>query len=337
MNKRPTPPRSAVESSVQPLVDQARGGSIRAATRLISLIENDPTAAPALFRGFSEWPSPRLVLGVTGPPGAGKSTLVDALLSEWREREPDKRLGVLAVDPSSPFTGGAILGDRVRMMRHATDPLVFIRSLANRGHLGGLTLGIRGAVRIMALVGCDRIIVETVGIGQSEIEVASVADITMVVLAPGQGDGVQMLKAGVMEAGDVFVVNKADRPDADRMVAELRSSLAITGNPRGAEVLPVSAVTRTGVTALVDALDARMVADGSHIAERRAAAVCDEVRAAVLEAARRRLEHELGHGRATPLFEAILEGRATVDDTAVRLLTSAHERRKNETSTREGA
>lgn len=319
------------------LVDQARGGSIRAATRLITCIENDPTAAPALFHGFSEWPSPRLVVGVTGPPGAGKSTLVDALLSEWRERVPDKRLGVLAVDPSSPFTGGAILGDRVRMMRHATDPLVFIRSLANRGHLGGLTLGIRGAVRVMALAGCDLIIVETVGIGQSEIEVASVADITMVVLAPGQGDGVQMLKAGVMEAGDVFVVNKADRTDADRVVAELRSTLALTGNPRAAEVFPVSAITRTGVTTLVDALEARAVADGGNIAQRRTHAVRDEVRAAVLEAARRQLEHELGNGRATSLLEAILDGRATVDDTAARLLTSAHERRKNETSTREGA
>lgn len=322
---------------MQALVDQARGGSIRAATRLISFVENDPTGVAALFHGFSEWPAPRLVLGVTGPPGAGKSTLVDALLSAWRERDPAKRLGVLAVDPSSPFTGGAILGDRVRMMRHATDPMVFIRSLANRGHLGGLTLGIRGAVRVMALFGCDVIIVETVGIGQSEIEVASVADITMVVLAPGQGDGVQMLKAGVMEAGDVFVVNKADRADADRVVAELRSTLALTGNPRGAEVYPVSALARTGVTTLVDALETRTAGDERDIATRRATAVRDEVRAAVLEAARRRLEHELGNGRAGPILEAILDGHATVDDTAARLLTSAHERHMRKNPPRESA
>mgnify|MGYP006276591593 CR=1 FL=1 len=318
-------------------VDQARSGSIRAATRLITMVEDDPSGLAALFHGFADWPAPRLVLGVTGPPGAGKSTLVDGMLSEWRHREPETRLGVLAVDPSSPFTGGAILGDRVRMMRHATDPHVFIRSLASRGHLGGLTLGIRGAVRIMALAGCDIVIIETVGIGQSEVEVASVADITMVVLAPGQGDGVQMLKAGVMEAGDVFAVNKADRADADRLLAELRATLAITGNPRGADVYAVSAVAHTGIDALVEGLEARATRTAAQAAERRAGAVRDEVRAAVLEAARRRLERELANGRAATLVDDILEGRASVDETAAHLLSKAHEHGRIEASARSGA
>jgi LAO/AO transport system kinase len=137
-------------------------------------------------------------------------------VAEYRQRYPDRKLGVLAVDPSSPFTGGAVLGDRVRMMRHATDPNVFIRSLATRGHLGGLTLGVRGMLRVMGLIGCDLVLLETVGVGQSEVEVAGVADLVMVVMAPGQGDSVQMLKAGLMEVGDIFAINKADRPDGDR-------------------------------------------------------------------------------------------------------------------------
>lgn len=308
---------------MQALVTQAREGSIRAATRLISWVENDPTIIPNLLHGVSDGPSPRLVLGVTGPPGAGKSTLVDVLLSEWRRRTPTQRLGVLAVDPSSPFTGGAILGDRVRMMGHATDPMVFVRSLANRGHLGGLTLGIRGAVRIMALAGCDIIIVETVGIGQSEIEIASVADLTLVVLAPGQGDGVQMLKAGVMEAGDVFVVNKADRPEADRVVADLRATLSLTGNPRNAEVYAVSATARTGIDVLVDGLEARVTRDAVTVAERRAAAVREEVREAVLEAARRRLATVLESASGPPLLDDILAGRTPVEAVVDRVLAAA--------------
>jgi LAO/AO transport system kinase len=165
------------------------------------------------------------VLGITGAPGSGKSTLTDHLATEFRGRDPHRRLGIVAVDPSSPFTGGALLGDRVRMMRHATDPGVFIRSLASRGHLGGLALGAKGVVRVMGLIGCDVVIVETVGVGQSEVEIAQSADLVMVVLAPGQGDSVQMLKAGLMEAGDMFVVNKADRPGAAQLHQQLLSAL----------------------------------------------------------------------------------------------------------------
>jgi LAO/AO transport system kinase len=202
---------------------------VRAASRLMSLMESAPQRLPELFSHLpqAEWPQPRLVLGITGAPGSGKSTLTDKLISELRHRHPDRRLGVIAVDPSSPFTGGSILGDRVRMMRHATDPMVYIRSLATRGHLGGLSLGVRGVLRVMGLIGCDVVVVETVGVGQSEVEVASVADLVLVVLAPGQGDSIQMLKAGLMEVGDIFVVNKADREGANALYRELLSVLGL--------------------------------------------------------------------------------------------------------------
>ncbi|MBE3132632.1 MAG: methylmalonyl Co-A mutase-associated GTPase MeaB, partial [Acidobacteria bacterium] len=190
-------------------------------------LEDEPHRLPELFRAVADTDGcraappgcllPRVVLGITGAPGSGKSTLADALVREYRQRHPDRRIGVIAVDPSSPFTGGAVLGDRVRMMRHATDPMVFVRSMATRGHLGGLTLGVRAVIRVMALIGCDVVMVETVGVGQSEIEVAGVADLVLIVLAPGQGDSIQLLKAGLMEIGDLFLVNKADRPEASHL------------------------------------------------------------------------------------------------------------------------
>jgi LAO/AO transport system kinase len=201
--------------------------SVRAAARLMSIVTDHPERVATMLAGATRWPQPRLVLGITGAPGSGKSTLVDQIASSFRSRYPEQLLGILAVDPSSPFTGGAVLGDRVRMMRHATDPKVFIRSLASRGHLGGLALGARGVTRIMGLLGCEIVIIETVGVGQSEVEVAQNADLTAVVLAPGQGDSVQMLKAGLMEAGDLFVVNKADRPDAATLQANLLNMLKL--------------------------------------------------------------------------------------------------------------
>jgi LAO/AO transport system ATPase len=211
-------------------VRDARSGgpkALRAAARVMSLITNQPQLLAHLLSlsGSRDWSQPRLVLGITGAPGSGKSTLTDHLAAEYRLRHPERKLGIVAVDPSSPFTGGALLGDRVRMMRHATDPNVFIRSLASRGHLGGLALGAMGVVRLMGLIGCDVVIVETVGVGQSEVEIAQNADQVIVVLAPGQGDSIQMLKAGLMEAGDLFVVNKADRPDAADLHRQLLSML----------------------------------------------------------------------------------------------------------------
>lgn len=212
------------------LIEQARTPgplSTRAAARLMSFMTDHPARLAELLRGSHDWPQPRLILGITGAPGSGKSTLTDHLATEYRTRFPERRLGIVAVDPSSPFTGGALLGDRVRMMRHATDPNIFIRSLASRGHLGGLAMGAKGVARVMGLIGCDTVLIETVGVGQSEVEVAQNCDLTMVVLAPGQGDSVQMLKAGLMEIGDLFVVNKADREGANQLFQSLISALQL--------------------------------------------------------------------------------------------------------------
>jgi LAO/AO transport system kinase len=292
----------------------------------MTLLEAEPQRLAELFRHLpqSQWPRPRLVLGITGAPGTGKSTLVDATVAELRQRSPSNLVGVIAVDPSSPFTGGAVLGDRVRMMRHATDPLVFIRSLATRGHLGGLSLGVKGVLRVMALLGCDVVLIETVGVGQSEIEIARVADLVGVVLAPGAGDSVQMLKAGLMEVGDVFVVNKADAAGADALHRSLIQTLGLAAAARanGAagphrpqpEVLLTSANEGRGIAGLVDWMS-RQQRETDDVRDADSAQA--DVRDAVLESARRRLDARL---TAEPeLLAAVLAGAVTVDELVDRL------------------
>jgi LAO/AO transport system kinase len=208
------------------------------------------------------------VVGLTGPPGAGKSTLVDALVTRWRAR--GERVGVVAVDPSSPLTGGAVLGDRVRMQGHATDDGVFIRSLAARGAEGGLSRSAGDVVAVLAAGGFRTVAVETVGVGQSEIEVASLADVVVVVTAPGQGDGVQAMKAGILEIADVLVVNKGDHPGAERAVADLEGMLElrrVTAGPAPADVpiLRTVATTGAGVDELVAALDAARASEPADV------------------------------------------------------------------------
>ena len=214
-----------MDSTTRELVDAVLQGDVRAVARAITLVEDGRPEAEALLAGLSPHSGKALIVGVTGPPGAGKSTLVDRLAAHLRTR--GKTVGIVAVDPTSPYSGGAVLGDRIRMQAHSLDPGVFIRSMATRGHLGGLAAATGQAITVLAAAGKDVILVETVGVGQGEVEIVQAADVSLVVLVPGLGDGIQALKAGVMEIADVFVVNKADRPGADRVVAEIESMLSL--------------------------------------------------------------------------------------------------------------
>lgn len=224
--------------------------NVRDAAKLMSAVEDDPALAARLL---DQHPAPHNnLIGITGPPGAGKSQLVDALLTALRQRKPDGKFGVVAVDPSSVRSGGALLGDRVRMMRHSDDPNIFIRSLAARGRLGGLAAPAAAVARIMQHLGSDPVLIETVGVGQSEIEVASVANRTLLVLAPGAGDGIQLLKAGIMEIADIIVINKADLPGANAAQQQLLASLQI--QHRDTPIFMVSALRGDGIEQLMDAI-----------------------------------------------------------------------------------
>ena len=207
------------------LAAEFRAGNVRGLARAITLAEQRDPSVRHLLESLGELGRPPRVVGLTGAPGTGKSTLVDNLVELLRSR--DRTVAVIAVDPNSPYTGGAILGDRIRMQRHALDSKVYIRSMGARGHLGGLSMATRAAIRLLGAFGFEWVLLETVGVGQSELEVAAVADTTLVILNPGLGDGVQMIKAGIMEIADVFVVNKADLPGAQKTVQEVRSMLSM--------------------------------------------------------------------------------------------------------------
>jgi GTPase len=278
---------------VPTLVEQARAGRPRAVARLVSLVEDASPALREVMAALAPYAGRAHVVGLTGSPGVGKSTTTSALVTALRAR--DQRVGVLAVDPSSPFSGGALLGDRVRMQDHALDPGVYIRSMATRGHLGGLSWATPQALRVLDAAGCDVVLVETVGVGQSEVEVAAMADTTLVLLAPGMGDGIQAAKAGILEVGDVFVVNKADREGAHATVRDLRYMIGLGESRQPGDwrppVLSTVAARAEGIDELLDALDKHRawLADDGRLRTRRVRRAADEVEAIALSALRSRI------------------------------------------------
>jgi LAO/AO transport system kinase len=241
---------------VATLVARAREGDARSVARLISLVEDGSPELPAVAAALAPDAGRAQVVGLTGSPGVGKSTTTNELVRALRA--DGHRVGVLAVDPSSPFTGGSILGDRIRMQEHTLDPGVYIRSMSSRGQLGGLAAATPQAVRVLEGAGCDVILVETVGVGQAEVEIASLADTTLVLLAPGMGDAIQAVKAGILEIADVFVVNKADRPGADATYRDIQGMLALGDRAPGEWrplVVRAVAVKNDGITDVVAAID----------------------------------------------------------------------------------
>lgn len=300
---------------VATLVEQAREGSQgrqRAVARLISLVEGASPQLREVMATLAPLTGTAYVVGLTGSPGVGKSTSTSALVSAYRKR--GKRVGVLAVDPSSPFSGGALLGDRVRMSEHASDPGVYIRSMATRGHLGGLAWAAPQAIRVLDAAGCEVILVETVGVGQSEVEIAAQADTSVVLLAPGMGDGIQAAKAGILEIGDLYVVNKADRDGADATVRELNHMLGL-GEARGPgdwrpPIVRTIAARGEGIEEVVEALEKHRAWMEEHgvLAERRRSRAAKEIENIAVTALRERIGDLRGDQRLDALAERIVGG-----------------------------
>lgn len=299
------------QPDVGDLVERARRGEHRAVARLISLVENAGPQLPEVAAALAPHTGRAHVVGLTGPPGVGKSTSTSVLVTALRAR--GRRVGVLAVDPSSPFSGGALLGDRVRMGEHATDDGVFIRSMATRGHLGGLAWATPQALRVLDAAGCDLVLIETVGVGQSEVEVVALADTTVVLLAPGMGDGVQAAKAGILEVADVFVVNKADRDGAAQTVRDLRHMMSLGAAAAAGwirPVVPTVAARGEGVDELVEALDAhRAHLDETGERERRRLARAEsEIEAITVERVRARIGDLHGATGLAALAKRVVAG-----------------------------
>jgi LAO/AO transport system kinase len=279
--------------------------------RLVSMVEDGSPQLREVMAALTPHAGHAHVVGITGSPGVGKSTTTNALVTELRKA--DKRVGVLAVDPSSPFSGGALLGDRVRMQDHATDPGVYIRSMASRGHLGGLSWTTPQALRVLDAAGFDVVVVETVGVGQSEVEIAGLADTTLVLMAPGQGDGIQAAKAGILEIGDVYVVNKADRDGAEQVRRELRSMVGLGERPEGAWKPPIVltvAQSGRGLDDVVVELDRHRawLEESGELARRRTRRAREEIEAIAVAALRDRWEGVSGHTDLDALAAAVVAG-----------------------------
>jgi GTPase len=299
---------------VQNIVERLLSGDRRALARMVTLIENDTPVARKYLAELHLRAGKAHIIGITGAPGAGKSTLVAHMVRELRRRE--RKVGVVAVDPSSPFSGGAILGDRIRMMELAGDPNVFIRSMASRGTLGGLSASTRDVVRAMDAAGFDPIIIETIGTGQAEVEVMRAAQTVLVVAAPGMGDEVQAIKAGILEIADIFVVSKADKPGADQTVAELAMLLSLDPARRLHDkskpfwripVLKTSAIKDQGIVELVDAIEQHRtyLVESGTLSQRAQRQVRSEVQSLLIHALMNALRQEVSEDEWRALIEDI--------------------------------
>ena len=299
---------------MQNLAERLLNGDRRALARMVTLIENESPQARRYLAELHRHAGKAHIIGVTGAPGAGKSTLVTHLVRELRRRE--RKVGVVAVDPSSPFTGGAILGDRIRMMELAGDPNVFIRSMASRGSVGGLSASTRDVVRAMDAAGYDPIIIETVGTGQAEVEVMRAAQTVLVVIAPGMGDEVQAIKAGILEIADIFVVSKADRPGAEQTVAELAMLLSLDPQRRLHDkskpywripIVKTSALKDQGISQLVDAIEQHRayLDESGMLTQRSHRQVSSEVEALVISSVLNTLRNAVSKEEWQRLLEDI--------------------------------
>jgi LAO/AO transport system kinase len=307
-------------------IERALSGDARALARLVSLVENGAPELRAVMKALAPLTGRARVIGLTGAPGVGKSTVTAALVGAYRAR--GLRVGVLAVDPTSPFSGGALLGDRVRMQDYATDPGVFIRSMASRGHLGGLSAATPQALRVLDAAGFGAVLIETVGVGQAEVEIASLADTTLVLAAPGMGDAIQAAKAGILEVGDIFVVNKRDHPGAQETVRDLRTMIAMAR--RGEQdwkppIVTTMATVGDGIADLAAAVDAHgswLDSSGERDRRRRARAR-EEVAAIAMAALRQRMGGLPGDSRLDSLAARVAAGELDPYSAADELVAAA--------------
>ncbi len=302
-----------VAESTAAQLDKARAGDTRALARLLSLVEDESPQVRSVIKDLMHTTGTARVIGLTGAPGVGKSTVTGALVGAFRSLESrGYRVAVLAVDPSSPFTGGALLGDRIRMQAHATDDHVYIRSMANRGQLGGLAAATPQAIRVLDAAGFDLILVETVGVGQDEVDIASLADSVIVLVAPGMGDAIQAAKAGILEVADLFVVNKADKPDSHQVVRDLRGMIALAERKEGDWKTPivttvgVNGAGDDGIAEVVTRLDAHWswLTSTGELQRRRHARAREEITALVFAA----LRHRLAASRLDELAGRVADG-----------------------------